>query len=676
LGKQVISNNEKGESYIEKDVTWIKADQTFEGLRQILYEPSDRVKIQEHSPYADNSKIYFKSLDLSGSVNFILPDIELPINRELVAIIGGRGSGKSALLDTFAFLNEEHLKKDQNGKKKIIEYYRDNEGYVEPRPSFMLTTTLVDKDGVEQDFEKTLIDRDDIELPFLYLGQEQLSGIATNDSELTRTVCQLIGIDINEIGTESLIARARTTLSDINNTRKSLSDIYERCALVGYVLGTDITVWLREYCNKLKEQQKRLSSRETRDVLEDISTKTKRGLRLKDLNEKVAVLLSTLKDIPLNVEISAFNLQLREIYTDCPELAPLSSSSQIAAVIALQNRITAEMDKLRTEIATKKIELIKQDIKEDVNSLLQASESLEREIGVVEKDQKNCADAVLRLENLHIQRGKILEDIQTSLKSLGESISSAFNSFQGSRSDSITIEKELFEKMIKGISIEGAIEFNQRVFANKVLTEFVDRRTVPNEITLRELIAGKNTDGTIKEITLENLFLWAQSDLGSQKCFSRGGLDNLVEYIFTEWPDFLKVRAVAKLNGKSTEVLSIGQRGTLLLKVYLATASAKQVFVIDQPEDNLDNNFIMNELVPLIRNAKRSRQIIMSTHNANLVVNADAEQVIIAQLDHHPAGSYLTGSIEAPEINKNIRDILEGGEEAFRQRERKYFFKS
>ena len=296
--------------------------------------------------------------------------------------------------------------------------------------------------------------------------------------------------------------------------------------------------------------------------------------------------------------------------------------------------------------------------------------------GVVEKDQKNCADAVLRLENLHIQRGKILEDIQTSLKSLGESISSAFNSFQGSRSDSITIEKELFEKMIKGISIEGAIEFNQRVFANKVLTEFVDRRTVPNEITLRELIAGKNTDGTIKEITLENLFLWAQSDLGSQKCFSRGGLDNLVEYIFTEWPDFLKVRAVAKLNGKSTEVLSIGQRGTLLLKVYLATASAKQVFVIDQPEDNLDNNFIMNELVPLIRNAKRSRQIIMSTHNANLVVNADAEQVIIAQLDHHPAGSYLTGSIEAPEINKNIRDILEGGEEAFRQRERKYFFKS
>lgn len=78
----------------------------------------------------------------------------------------------------------------------------------------------------------------------------------------------------------------------------------------------------------------------------------------------------------------------------------------------------------------------------------------------------------------------------------------------------------------------------------------------------------------------------------------------------------------------------------------------------------------MHELVPLIRKAKKSRQIIMSTHNANLVVNADAEQVIVAQIDQ--GKGYLSESIENPEINKNIRDILEGGEEAFRKREQKY----
>ena len=186
------------------------------------------------------------------------------------------------------------------------------------------------------------------------------------------------------------------------------------------------------------------------------------------------------------------------------------------------------------------------------------------------------------------------------------------------------------------------------------------------------MIAGRNEDGTPKGVTFDILVQWIQTtDLSGLKCFTKDGINGLIKYIFTEWTDFFSVKAVAKLKGKATEILSIGQRGTLLLKVYLATATAKQVLVIDQPEDNLDNNFIMNELVPLIRKAKQSRQIIMSTHNANLVVNADAEQIIVARLDQDL--NYFSGSIENSKINKDIRDILEGGEEAFRQREKKYF---
>jgi ABC-type cobalamin/Fe3+-siderophores transport system ATPase subunit len=161
-----------------------------------------------------------------------------------------------------------------------------------------------------------------------------------------------------------------------------------------------------------------------------------------------------------------------------------------------------------------------------------------------------------------------------------------------------------------------------------------------------------------------------KTGVSSANCFNRDGADGILEYVFTSWPKFLRVRATVKLNGKPTAVLSIGQRGTLLLKVFLATATAKQIFIIDQPEDNLDNSFIMQELVPLLRQAKKNRQIIMSTHNANLVVNADAEQIIVAQLDG--SGNYISGSIENPTINRAIRDILEGGEDAFRKRERKY----
>ena len=260
--------------------------------------------------------------------------------------------------------------------------------------------------------------------------------------------------------------------------------------------------------------------------------------------------------------------------------------------------------------------------------------------------------------------------MKTVLEKLKGEISAKFAAFQASRTDSSMEEKELFEKIISGIGIEGEVVFDEEEFCGSLLNQWIDKRTVPTQLDLKKEIVGANVDGTPKDLTIDKVIDWVQKDLAGAKFFNRSGEEHTIEYILTEWPDFLRVKAVVKLGGKPIEVLSIGQRGTLLLKVYLSTATARQVFIIDQPEDNLDNNFIMNELVPLILKAKKSRQIIMSTHNANLVVNADAEQILVARLD--TTQPYLAGSIENPEINKSIRDILEGGEQAFRQRERKY----
>ncbi len=650
---------------------WVKADPTFEGLKQIIYEPNERVKIQEFSPYKDRSKIFFSSLKLTGSTNFILPDFELGLNRELVTLIGGRGSGKSALLDTFALLNEDHIKQDQNGKNKIIEYYRSNEKRSEPPPSFTLETTIIDKDENSSVIGKDLSDRVNLELPFLYLGQEQLSGIATNDFELTKTVCQLIGIDVNGIGQEVLVSKARSTLSDIENTESQIEDIVNRYISLGYKEDTDIETWIKGYLAKLIEQQKRLSSKETREILEDINKKTEQGLKLKDLKEKSENLILGLRDISVNSLISRFNLDLKKLYTEATEVALLDPKDQVEAILAIQEKINADMDVLRKAIVKQKEVLIKQGIKEDVNSLLQASENLQRQINNTEKDLKNYNEAQAQLKVLHTERGNILDHIKKILEHLESLITTAYVDFEKSRADSTLEEKDLFEKVIQGISVEGQIEFNQKFFIKKVLSSFIDNRRVTNETDLKKMIAGENPDGTPKDMTFENLSAWIQTDLTNEKRFNRDGLKGITEFIFTEWMNFLRVKAVAKLNGKPTEILSIGQRGTLLLKVYLATSTAKQVFIIDQPEDNLDNAFIMNELVPLIKKAKKSRQIIMSTHNANLVVNADAEQVIVARLDQ--SKPYLSGSIENTEINKEIRDILEGGELAFKQREKKYF---
>lgn len=120
--------------------------------------------------------------------------------------------------------------------------------------------------------------------------------------------------------------------------------------------------------------------------------------------------------------------------------------------------------------------------------------------------------------------------------------------------------------------------------------------------------------------------------------------------------------------------LSPGTRGIVLLMLYLAIDKEDdRPLIIDQPEENLDPKSIFDELVPIFRAAKQRRQIIIITHNANLVVNTDADQVIVASCKEHtpnelPPISYLSGGIENPDIRKSICEILEGGETAFRER--------
>lgn len=127
-------------------------------------------------------------------------------------------------------------------------------------------------------------------------------------------------------------------------------------------------------------------------------------------------------------------------------------------------------------------------------------------------------------------------------------------------------------------------------------------------------------------------------------------------------------------DGKTLEQLSPGERGNLLLIFYLLIDRADIPLVIDQPEENLDNNTVYRTLVPCVKEAKTRRQIVMVTHNPNLAVVCDAEQVICAEIrkEHCNDVRYVSGSIEDPLINRRIIDILEGTRPAFDKRDAKY----
>nr|WP_327499494.1 AAA family ATPase [Sinorhizobium meliloti] len=149
---------------------------------------------------------------------------------------------------------------------------------------------------------------------------------------------------------------------------------------------------------------------------------------------------------------------------------------------------------------------------------------------------------------------------------------------------------------------------------------------------------------------------------------------------FAQWlfsTDHISIRYGIDYDGVDIRKLSPGTRGIVLLLLYLALDdSDDRPLVIDQPEENLDPKSVFDELVHLFVEAKSHRQVIMVTHNANLVINTDADQIIIAESGPHPHGAlppitYTSGGLESASIRKAVCDILEGGEGAFQERARR-----
>lgn len=137
---------------------------------------------------------------------------------------------------------------------------------------------------------------------------------------------------------------------------------------------------------------------------------------------------------------------------------------------------------------------------------------------------------------------------------------------------------------------------------------------------------------------------------------------------------YLEPRYSLLFQDAEIEQLSPGQRGALLLIFYLLVDKGRNPIILDQPEENLDNETVVSLLVPVLTEAKKRRQIIMVTHNPNLAVVCDAEQIIWSHFDRANGQkiSYTAGAIESPTINGHAVKVLEGTKPAFDNRRIKY----
>lgn len=151
-------------------------------------------------------------------------------------------------------------------------------------------------------------------------------------------------------------------------------------------------------------------------------------------------------------------------------------------------------------------------------------------------------------------------------------------------------------------------------------------------------------------------------------------LEDFYKYLFSL--EYLKPSYALKLSGKTLKQLSPGERGGLLLIFYLLIDKADIPLIIDQPEQNLNNRSIYETLIHCIQDAKKRRQLFVVTHNPNLAIVCDSEQIIYAAIDKESdyLVTYNSGAIENPMINKVVVDVLEGTYPAFNNRKDKYLF--
>ncbi len=258
-------------------------------------------------------------------------------------------------------------------------------------------------------------------------------------------------------------------------------------------------------------------------------------------------------------------------------------------------------------------------------------------------------------------------------------------------------QKKLIDSLLKDVTIKGVIRFGKESFL-KAISDSLNKQKF-------RAAAGKTTESRIAEtFPIENFDDYIAL-LSDEKVIAIDGgaicLSDFIEmedyFVGTGCQDFLRklflsehrkkyitVLADIRYKNKSPEnELSVGQKGTFYLCLKLATDSFSTPFVFDQPEDDLDNDFIVEELVPIFREIKQFRQVIIVTHNANLVINADAEQIIVADNEDEEL-TYYSGSIEnlsyqdghkvlSHKIKEHVCKVLEGGRDAFDRRQQRYF---
>ena len=367
-------------------------------------------------------------------------------------------------------------------------------------------------------------------------------------------------------------------------------------------------------------------------------------------------------------------------------------STTESAIQEITNELDNKIKEFKENNVTIENQFREQGIDQDVGGLLKKLGQYQRNIDLAEERILEYDAKLVDIKTDIEERTRLVEKIEGDLEAQLETIKSSFEEVSLGKESWSAEQKELVNKLLRDINIDGNIEFDVNAFYKGLVPllngqKFRSTNSETQEDRIKARFNVKSYETYLRLIKNEKVIddgereAISLNEFAIQKEYFLKNNYDIYEYLYLHRyrQTYLTVKPLIEYLGKQPEKLSVGQRGTFYVCMKLATDPFGSPFVFDQPEDDLDNKFIMRELVPLFREIKKYRQVIIATHNANLVVNADAEQVIIASNDEEIL-SYMTGSIENTSleeprgIRENLCDILEGGQTAFETREKKYGF--
>lgn len=646
LGSDARCLKDVGQPDDKGNYLFIKGLPTFEGLRQACFEPATRVHIGHYEPVnpvhrIDSVKVSFPAKSQLGDDTFCLAgEYKFPLSPNLTCLIGGRGTGKSTILN----LIDEKLKPHGNS------FFSKREIKVDNKKFKIENAIQLDLGSEGQDVD--------------FLSQNEIEKFATDSQALTKSLYSRL-----EKHGDGKLGVARLALEDeLKNFDKHIFNTTEDNDLIRQIAAKK---------SKKESLTKVISSFKSKtylEISEKISNASQIHSSFKSAQNHFHEMTQSVEEIIVSYDLDQNEESQPNEYVDA--LHRVANHLKAALEVAEKLDETAlgkKMESFEKVIEDSQKELaaylkkrgVTEENQNDVSRATQESAQIDEEIKSLERKRLSIEKALSKYD-ITILENKKLEYEKTLRETIKEVNAGLVNLSAEVRP--IKLEYGFDEEACVSQMYEDFKEFFQvnpsrSGTHDNHLFEIFQKADPLRLVSKDDFIEKIYNKGKKKELSAaENLLIVNLEDELQFNLFELIVKKNLLDPISMK---IINVYYDEKLLVKT----SFGQRCTAALVLLILLGN--NPIIIDEPEGHLDSLLIANYLVDLIKRAKLNRQIVFATHNANLVVNGDAD--LIYHLEMNPSGlTIATATVLEDVINRYRIISLEGGPEAFKRREGKY----